>query len=64
MCEVYETGEGVIVKGYSTMHKPKAGLDPPPVDDTSYEADTLPTKPPPLDCTLTLLLSNFHSLIL
>ena len=28
------------------MHKPQAGFDPPPIDDTSYEADALPTKPP------------------
>ena len=28
---------------------PQAGFDPPPVDDTSYEADALPTKPSRLD---------------
>ena len=38
-----------FVNGYSTMHKSQAGFDPPPVDDTSYEADALPTKPPWLD---------------
>ena len=27
---------------------PRAGFKPPPADDTSYEADTLPTKPPRL----------------
>ena len=26
---------------------PQAGFDPPPVDDTSYEAHALRTKPPP-----------------
>ena len=25
------------------MHKSQAGFDPPPVDDTSHEADALPT---------------------
>ena len=28
---------------------PQAGFEPPLVDDTSYEADALPTKPPWLD---------------
>ena len=28
------------------MHKSQAGFDPPPADATSYEADTLLTKPP------------------
>ena len=27
----------------------RAGFEPPPADDTFYEADTLPTKPPRLD---------------
>ena len=31
------------------MHKSQAGFDPLLLDDTSYEADTLPTQPSHLD---------------
>ena len=48
---------------------PQAGFDPPPVADTSYEADALPTKPPRLDFSDNSLLllkfsdeGNRHSL--
>ena len=30
---------------------PQAGFEPPLVDDTSFEADILPTKPPRQDST-------------
>ena len=29
---------------------PQTGFNPPFADDASYEADTIPTKPPWLDC--------------
>ena len=37
----------------------QAGLDPPPVDDTSYVADALPTKPLRLDASMPLFFHNF-----
>ena len=36
----------IIVRYF--VNTPRAGLEPPPEDDTSYEADALPTKPPRL----------------
>ena len=34
---------------FSRIYPAQAGIDPPLIDDTSYEADALPTKPPRLD---------------
>ena len=38
---------GSIMRYHINM--PEAGFNPPLVDDTPYEADALPTKPPRLD---------------
>ena len=43
-----------VSKGHSAFltpykYMPQAGFEPPLVDDTSYEADALPTKPPQQD---------------
>ena len=38
-----------IQRIFNLSMKSQAGLEPPPADDTSYEADALPNKPPWLD---------------
>ena len=38
-----------MVPFFKLNSSPQAGFDPRPVNDTSYEADDLPTKPPRLD---------------
>ena len=41
----------------------QVGFHPPPVDDTSYEADTLPTKPPRLDFKCPLFSVKIFSIV-
>ena len=41
------------------MHKSQAGFKPLSADDTSYEADALPTKPPQLDEKLNFTIKSF-----
>ena len=48
---------------FLTYKRPQVGFELPLIDDTSYAADALPTKPPRPDMRLNLILSTILNIL-